>query len=56
MHVPDDDPKPPARERKPYVAPAIEETSNFETLALACTQSVGNCQPDPFEPGQEPSS
>jgi len=54
MQPPDDDPKPP-RERRPYVAPAIEETSNFETLALACTQSLATCQ-DPLDPEQQPSS
>ncbi len=55
MHAPDDESKPRVRERKPYVAPAIEETSSFETLALACTQSLATCQLDPFE-GTEPSS
>jgi hypothetical protein len=55
MHAPDDDPKPRARERRPYVAPAIEETSDFETLALACTQSLATCQ-DPLDPELQPSS
>jgi hypothetical protein len=55
MHARNDDPKPRTRERRPYVAPAIEETSEFETLALACTQSLGNCQ-DPLDPDLQPSS
>jgi hypothetical protein len=56
MHAPDDDTplRPPGR--RPYVAPAIEETSDFETLALACTSGVANCQLDPFDPSVEPSS
>lgn len=29
-------------ERRPYEAPAIEETASFETLALACAN------PDPY--------
>jgi hypothetical protein len=42
--------------RRPYLAPAIEETSDFETLALACAGSPVLCDPeDPVEP-QEPSS
>lgn len=55
MPVPEDAPK-PQRERRPYVAPAIEETSDFETLALACTQSLATCQSNPFDPTVEPSS
>ena len=30
----------PARARRPYEPPAIEETSAFETLALNCTGLV----------------
>ena len=30
----------PAKPRRPYEAPAIEETSAFETLALNCTGLV----------------
>jgi hypothetical protein len=42
--------------RRPYVAPAIEESSDFETLALACAGSPVICDPeDPVDP-QEPSS
>jgi hypothetical protein len=41
--------------RKPYEPPAIEETSQFETLALSCGQNVGNpaesCAGDPYNPG-----
>jgi hypothetical protein len=55
MPAPDNDPK-PRPPRRPYVAPAIEETSDFETLALDCTQSVGACSIDPTEPEQQPSS
>jgi hypothetical protein len=57
--TPNDTPERPApvrAERRPYVAPAIEETSDFETLALACAGSPVLCDPDdPVEP-QEPSS
>lgn len=28
-------------QRRPYQPPAIEETSQFETLALACGQNIG---------------
>jgi hypothetical protein len=56
MTAPDDDTPPRTPARRPYVAPAIEETSDFETLALACTQDVANCQLDPFDPSVEPSS
>jgi hypothetical protein len=49
-------PAPGGAERRPYEAPAIEETSDFETLALACAGSPVLCDPeDPVEP-QEPSS
>jgi hypothetical protein len=35
-----------APKRQPYEPPAIEETSEFETLALACTQlTVYACGP-----------
>lgn len=55
MHAPDSDTKPEAP-RRPYVAPEIEETSDFDTLALACAGSPVNCDPDdPFDP-REPSS
>jgi len=30
----------PTRARRPYEAPAIEESSAFETLALSCTGLV----------------
>lgn len=30
-----------ARPRKPYAAPAIEESGNFERLVLACTHRPG---------------
>lgn len=57
MHAPEDAPDQRAAVRRPYVAPAIEETSDFDTLALACTHTVIGCQPDdPGEPGLEPSS
>jgi hypothetical protein len=56
MPAPDDDTSPRGPERRPYVAPAIEETSDFETLALACNQDVANCAPSPAEPDAEPSS
>lgn len=55
MQPPEDEQKPRARERRPYVAPAIEETSSFETLALACTQSLATCN-DPLDPELQPSS
>lgn len=39
--------------RRPYEPPAIEETSQFETLALACVQNAQNCgnyyAPDPSQ-------
>jgi hypothetical protein len=35
--------------RRPYEPPAIEETSEFETLALTCAQNQGICGPvDPY--------
>jgi hypothetical protein len=52
------DPDPPPTEgtppaRRPYEPPAIEETSQFETLALACAQNAQNCgnyyEPDPSQ-------
>jgi hypothetical protein len=40
-------------QRRPYEAPAIEETSPFETLALACVQNAVNCgnyyEPNPSQ-------
>jgi hypothetical protein len=56
MHSPEDDTRTPEPVRRPYEAPAIVETADFETLALACTQSFANCQPGPDNPGAEPSS
>lgn len=29
--------------RRPYASPEIEETSEFETLALTCGVAVGEC-------------
>jgi hypothetical protein len=55
MHDHDDSEK-LERQRRPYVAPAIEESSNFDTLALACTQSGEFCAPDEFDPNAQPSS
>ena len=40
--------------RLPYEKPAIEETSEFETLALGCNHSEA-CNPED-EPGGIPSS
>lgn len=55
MHAPDSDTKPEAL-RRPYVAPDIEETSDFDTLALGCAGSPVDCTlDDPFLP-REPSS
>jgi hypothetical protein len=31
--------------RRPYAAPAIEETSEFETLALTCAVAQQQCGP-----------
>ena len=42
--------------RRPYEPPAIEETSEFETLALTCAGSPVNCDPDDPDFPQEPSS
>jgi len=39
-----------AVERRPYEAPAIEETSQFETLALACLQNESNGCGNYYEP------
>jgi hypothetical protein len=55
MHAPDSDTKSEAP-RRPYVAPDIEETSDFDTLALSCAGTAFDCDPnDPFDP-REPSS
>ncbi|MCA9608411.1 MAG: hypothetical protein KC619_22535 [Myxococcales bacterium] len=35
------------RRRRPYTPPAIEESAVFETLALACIQTVGDISCDP---------
>jgi hypothetical protein len=55
MHEPDDTLK---REgpRRPYEAPAIEESSDFDTLALACTHVGAPCAPDDADPDAQPSS
>jgi hypothetical protein len=34
--------------RLPYEAPAIEETSEFETLSLACAKARRQCFPGPY--------
>ena len=43
----DDDQTPAAPDapgrRRPYSSPAIEETSDFETLALTCAVAQGGC-------------
>ena len=48
------------RVRLPYEPPAIEETSEFETLALDCGHSEGGGPACTFDPGYgffgEPSS
>jgi hypothetical protein len=41
--------------RRPYEAPAIEETAEFETLALTCAQNVGPCS-DPYNGGVQYSN
>ena len=56
MHSQEDDPKKVDPVRRSYEAPAIVETADFETLALACNQSFANCQPGPDDPTAEPSS
>jgi hypothetical protein len=56
MHFQNDDPKEPGPVRRPYEAPAIVETADFETLALACNQTFGTCQPGADFPDAEPSS
>jgi hypothetical protein len=35
-------------QRLPYEAPAIEETSEFETLSLACAKARRQCFPGPY--------
>jgi hypothetical protein len=37
-----------APERLPYEPPAIEETSEFETLSLACAKARRQCFPGPY--------
>lgn len=34
--------------RLPYEPPAIEETSEFETLSLACAKARRQCFPGPY--------
>ena len=41
------------RPRRLYESPAIEETSEFETLSLTCLHTQGPCDP---ENGEEPQS
>ena len=50
MQSSDDTPSPPPR--RPYVAPAIEESADFETLALSCTLDPTGCIPEPDDPDQ----
>jgi hypothetical protein len=49
-----DDQKPDAPaamgQRRPYASPAIEETSEFETLALTCAVAEGACGSGPYDP------
>lgn len=52
----DDDPAPARGKRRPYAAPGIEETSEFETLALTCAGSPVNCDPDDPDFPKEPAS
>jgi hypothetical protein len=35
-------------QRLPYEPPAIEETSEFETLSLACAKARRQCFPGPY--------
>jgi hypothetical protein len=56
MHSLKDDPNEPGSVRRPYEAPDIVETADFETLALACNQTFGTCQPGADFPDGEPSS
>ena len=42
----------PLSPRRPYVPPAIEETSAFETLALACTKGNALQCGDYYNPDQ----
>jgi hypothetical protein len=37
-----------APKRLPYEPPAIEETSEFETLSLACAKARRQCFPGPY--------
>jgi hypothetical protein len=43
----DDQKQAPPVQRRPYTSPAIEETSEFETLALTCAVAQGGCG-DPY--------
>jgi hypothetical protein len=43
----DDQKQAPSVQRRPYTSPAIEETSEFETLALTCAVAQGGCG-DPY--------
>jgi len=56
MEPSDDTPPPAPRPRRPYVAPAIEESADFETLALSCTLDPGGCNPEPDDPDQQARS
>lgn len=45
---------PGGKQRRPYAPPAIEETSEFETLALTCAVAENVCGDPynaPFPPG-----
>lgn len=52
MKVDDSDAQAPGP-RRPYEPPAIEESSEFETLSLTCTHTAAGCDP---ELGEEPQS
>ena len=56
MQSSDDTPPPAPRPRRPYVAPAIEESADFETLALSCTLDPTGCIPEPDDPDQQARS
>jgi len=56
MQSSDDTPPPPPRARRPYLAPAIEESADFETLALSCTLDPLGCVPEPDDLDQQARS